>query len=189
MITRRIEKAFAAVVLGGALTACSSPERTIRPPAGTICDSCGVCEESLPPTSANHVIGPIDYPDPPPAGGDHAPCWATWGVHEDVVPPENWVHNLEHGGVVFLYRSRDALAAATRDAGPDASVQAELDALVAGLPRALSTEYPALPKTFAVVSWGYRLVSDCVDLNAALRFYTAHFNQAPEDIPSNPSCN
>jgi hypothetical protein len=156
-----------------------------------VCDRCGACEESIPPASANHVLGPIDYPDPPPTGGDHNPCWATWGVHHDVVSPENWVHNLEHGGVVFLYSSRAALdsagAADAGDAGRDALP--EIDALVEELPRTLDTQYGALPKPFAVVAWGYRLVSDCVDLDAAADFYAAHFNQAPEDIPSDPSCN
>ena len=176
-------------------SACSSTHLTSPPrPTGTVCDRCGVCEESIPPTSANHVLGPIDYPDPPPTGGDHNPCWATWGVHHDVVAPENWVHNLEHGGVVLLYSSRVALDAENKaDAGREDAGQrdtlSELDAFVERHPRTLDTQYGALPKTFAVVSWGYRLVSDCVDLDAAADFYAAHFNQAPEDIPSDPSCN
>ena len=141
------------------------------------------------------MFGTIDYPDPPPTGGNHNFCWATWGVHHDVVAPENWVHNLEHGGVVFLYSSRTALDSARRGAAQgDAAVDAgdalsEVDALVERLPRTLDTQYSALPKTFAVVAWGYRLVSDCVDFDAAADFYAKHFNQGREDIPDNPPCN
>ena len=140
-------------------------------------------------TSANHVLGTIDYPDPPPVGGDHNPCWAKWGVHDDVVAPENWVHNLEHGGVIFLYRSSSG-ASPVGDAGTmDTGAVSRIDAVVRLLPRTLSTEYAALPKAFAVVAWGHRLVSDCFDEKAAEDFYAEHFNQAPEDIPDDPTCN
>ena len=183
----RALRAAATSMLGGA--ALLTPACTASS-AGGACDECGACDESIPPTSRNHVLGPIDYPDPPPTGGDHNPCWATWGVHEDVVPPERWVHNLEHGGIVFLYRSRAALPGTNLgDAeAADAGALSQLDTLVERLPRTLLTEYSALPKAFAVVSWGHRLVSDCVDLNAAERFYEVHFDHAPEDIASNPAC-
>ncbi|HEX4339562.1 MAG TPA: DUF3105 domain-containing protein [Polyangiaceae bacterium] len=170
-----------------ASTACSSSSAPPRPVGGTVCDRCGACEESRTVTSANHVLGTIDYADDPPTGGDHNPCWATWGVHTDVLPPENWVHNLEHGGIVFLYRSHTELGG---DAGGvDGGTLSGIDALVQKLPRTLSTEYPPLPKRFALVSWGHRLVSDCIDLDAAQKFYTEHFNQGLEDIPDEPSCN
>ena len=44
------------------------------------------------------------YPHNPPIGGPHYWVWAKWGVHTEVVPRGYWVHNLEHGAVVFLYR-------------------------------------------------------------------------------------
>jgi hypothetical protein len=160
------------------LVACSEDRR----PSGTVCTKCGDCEEARPVTSAYHVLGPIEYPDPPPTGGDHNPCWATWGVHDDVVPVENWVHNLEHGGVVFLYTTSDGGAL-------DAKDDAALKELVGMLPRTLLTEYPALPKRFGVVAWGHRLVSDCLDVDADQQFYAKHFNLAPESIPDDPKCN
>jgi hypothetical protein len=30
--------------------------------------------------------------------------WADWTVYDRPVPPEEFVHNLEHGGIVLLYR-------------------------------------------------------------------------------------
>jgi hypothetical protein len=44
------------------------------------------------------------YPHNPPIAGLHYWVWAKWGVHTEVVPRGYWVHNLEHGAVVFLYR-------------------------------------------------------------------------------------
>jgi hypothetical protein len=164
-----------------ALPACSETTQPTRgdSDAAAVCTTCGDCEEDRPVASANHLLGPIDYPDPPPAGGDHNPCWTTWGVHTDVAPVERWVHNLEHGGVVYLYR----------DAGTGDETVAELAALVKELPRTVLTEYAELPKAYGVVAWGHRLVSDCMDEKAARDFYAKHFNHGPEDIPSDPSCN
>lgn len=127
-------------------------------------------------TSRTHVLTPVEYPDPPPVGGDHDQCWATWGVHSDVVPARNWVHNLEHGGVVFLYNCPD---------GCDADLET-FTALARANSRTLLTSYAELPKKFAVVAWGYRLLSDCVDMSAFQMFYDVHFNHGPEAVSSDP---
>jgi hypothetical protein len=148
-----------------------------------VCASCGPCEEAFVIRSANHIDGvPIDYPDPPPTGGDHRSCWATWGVHTDIVPAENWVHNLEHGGVVFLHNAPDGGL-------EDEDALSQIQTLVTDKPMALYTAYPELPAKFAVVSWGHRLVSNCVDVQAAAAFYTFHVNRGPESIAGNPTCN
>jgi hypothetical protein len=39
-----------------------------------------------------------------PTSGEHYPVWARWRIHTEIVPRGYWVHNLEHGAVVFLYR-------------------------------------------------------------------------------------
>lgn len=140
------------------------------------CTSCGSCSEQLPVTSWTHVPGPIVYPDPPPVGGNHDPCWAPWGIHEDEVPARNWVHNLEHGGVVFLHHCPDGCAA-------------DLEAfenLARRNERTLLTAYPELPARFALVAWGNRLVSDCLDIAAFQAFYDAHFDHGLESIGSGP---
>ena len=43
------------------------------------------------------------YNSVPAASGWHYPFWANWGVHNDVIPNEVLVHNLEHGGVGVHY--------------------------------------------------------------------------------------
>src|SRR5262245_37498434 len=89
---------------GGSGSGNSSPDASVTAGASSgdndagnppeLCTTCDACEEELPVTSANHITGPIDYEDVPPAGGNHNPCWANWGVHAEVLPAENWVHNL-----------------------------------------------------------------------------------------------
>jgi Protein of unknown function (DUF3105) len=142
----------------------------------TPCTSCGGCPEELPVAGFTHVTGPIDYPDPPPASGDHDACWAKWGVHTDTVPARNWVHNLEHGGVVFLYDCPQ---------GCDTELAMFVD-LAKANQRTLVTAYPGLRTRFALVAWAHRLLSDCIDLPAFAVFYAANFNHGREAISSDP---
>ena len=61
----------------------------------------------LDPAITEHVPEgtPIAYEHRPPIGGPHyTPKVPTYGVMEQAVAPGYWVHNLEHGAVVLLYR-------------------------------------------------------------------------------------
>jgi hypothetical protein len=146
-------------------------------------EACSVCEggcllESIPSPGAAHTTEPIDYADRPPTGGDHNPCWAEWGVHVEAVEDERWVHNLEHGGVAFLYNC---------PAGCPDEVAA-MTALVEGLPAwALLSPYSEMEAPFAVVSWQRRLVLQCADIDAMRAFYEDNVNHAPESTTSMPS--
>lgn len=147
--------------------------------AAALCDGCDACAVDHPSVDgAQHVEGGVDYADLPPAGGDHDPCWTGWGVHAVDPGDEHWVHNLEHGGVVFLYRCPDGC--------PDEVVA--LEALVADLPpgTAILTPYEALPTAFAAVAWGHRLLTDCFDDRAMRGFYDLYVDQAPESVQSPP---
>jgi hypothetical protein len=146
-------------------------------PANAVCSAAGECEEQITITSALHFACAIDYPDPPPTGGNHNPCWGAWGVHDTPLPAKNWVHNLEHGGVVLLYNCPD---------GCKADVAAMSD-FVRAHPRTVLTEYSAMHARFAAVAWGYRLLmAKKLDLDAIGSFYLQHFDQAPESIDAPP---
>jgi hypothetical protein len=149
-----------------------------------LCDGCdeACTEEALLDPSRDHVEGGVDYTDPPPTSGDHDPCWAPWGVYDEEIPDERWVHNLEHGGVVLLYHCADGC--------PDEV--AEMEAIVAerGV-HGILTPYAALPTRFAAVAWGWRYTTDCFDVDALNAFWDAHVDRAPESStsdPSNPDC-
>ena len=158
---------------------------------------CGVTTTRVEPNPAVHVDqgSTLMFASNPPCGGNHYPIWATWGIHDTVVPRGNWIHNLEHGGVVFLYRC------ASRTACPD--VAAKLEAFVKTLPqdpvcaselpalknRAVVTPDPDLPAgvQVAAVAWGHSLVARCVDEAALRDFYLAHFGRATENFCSEGS--
>lgn len=139
-------------------------------------DRCHTREERVAVSSAFHVAGDVQYADPPPVGGDHNQCWARWGVHEIEVPDENWVHNLEHGGVVFLYNCP----------GGCADEVETMKVYVTGRTQAMLLPYAALPTRFALVAWGVRLMTDCFDMPRFQRFYTTNVDNGLESIASDP---
>lgn len=128
--------------------------------------------------SAQHVEGEVDYPDHPPMGGDHNECWTSWTAHPTEVPEENWVHNMEHGGVVFLYNCPESC---------DDEV-ASLTDFVAGLPtgRAVLTPYAEMDWQFGAVAWEHRLLTGCLDLDAFQSFFDEHVGHGTEDMTGDP---
>jgi len=176
------------VLLSGCSSESSSASRPdADEPLLTDAGPCGVTTGSFPPASANHVDEgtKLTFVSNPPCGGDHFGLWATWGAHETAVPRGNWIHNLEHGGVVLLYRC------ASRAACPE--LAAKLEALAQSLPadpacvapvrnRVVVTADPDLPAgvQVAAASWGYNLVARCFDESALRDFYTRRFGRGSE---------
>ena len=139
------------------------------------CNGSTHCTEVLEIQSALHVTIDITS-DPPPAGGDHDPCWANYGVYDQPLPGRYWVHNLEHGAVVYLYNCPD---------GCENDIAA-LTTLTNKNSRALLTAYPYMTSRFAALSWGRRLLSDCLDIDVMAQFYESHVDRAPESIADGP---
>jgi len=144
------------------------------------CPSCDdTCEiDHLPVDESPHVEGDIEYPTLPPAGGPHNPCWYEFGIHEEAVPAERWVHNLEHGAIVFLYNCPDGC--------PDEVAALTILAQDLG-PWVLMTPYPDMDWRFAAVAWENRILVNCLDTDAMGRFYEEHVNNAPESVLSDPA--
>jgi hypothetical protein len=140
------------------------------------CPACDGCVQEIPVTSANHVEGNIVYPDPPPVGGDHNPCWLNFGIYRTEQPDERWVHNLEHGGVAFLYHCPDGCPAEV----------AALERFAVGKEQMLVMPYREMHSKFAAVSWGYRVLTDCLDLDLYADFYRNHVDHGPESIKTGP---
>ncbi len=98
-----------------------------------------------------HKNDPVDhvYASNPPASGPHYPVWAGWGVHEDVVERGQWVHNLEHGGIVLLIGESASTEA-------EAELRAGFDAIPGddecGHNRSLLTADPLLDDPVAVIA-------------------------------------
>jgi hypothetical protein len=93
------------------------------------------------------------------------------------VEDESWVHNLEHGGVVFLYNCPAGCA-------DDVAELVELTEGYGNL--AILAPYSLMSSRFAVVAWGHRMLMDCLDIAAMQAFFDADADQAPDSVRSGP---
>ncbi len=144
------------------------------------CDACdGVCVvENVELQRAVHTEEPIEYDTTPPVGGPHDPCWADWGVYDTELDPRHWIHNLEHGGIVYLYDCPEGCAEDV----------ATLEAIEAAAPAGtvIVTPYTGLEGGgFAAISWGWRQLTGCADQAALQQFYDDHVDQGPESVTAN----
>jgi hypothetical protein len=127
--------------------------------------------ETYPDLSANHVEGTVDYPQTPPAGGDHAAAWLNCGVYSEPVPNENAVHDLEHGAVWVTY-------------DPSLVDAAGVEALRSKLPDTyiVLSPYADLGAPVVASAWGNQVFLDGVDDTRLDDFVTKFWrsNDAPE---------
>src|SRR6185436_18240174 len=87
-----------------------APDAAPRVDAAPIVDG-GACNPVVTQFPGNHpaphvnVGTSVTYETNPPSYGPHYPVWAHWdrSYGPDVLARPYWVHNLEHGGVVFLW--------------------------------------------------------------------------------------
>lgn len=146
-----------------------------------------IAEREVANEGSEHVpVGtPVPYSANPPASGAHysgggiAPT--AKGFYEEVVPPEVWVHNLEHGDVVVLYDCigecdpvfLNSLRSLT-DAVPPSKF---------GTKKIVITRYPGLSPRIMAVAWDVQLDFASFDQAGLVSFYQRHVSQGPEDEP------
>ena len=137
-----------------------------------------------PSDGAGHYSNPIGlcYDESPPSSGPHRPMWGKWGEYE-YMPPQRYIHNLEHGGIALLYHPC-----------VEQSVIDSLRTLVCSIPeddggpfRWILTPYVDLPTNIAVVAWEWTYLNDCFDSESINEFIDEHYRNAPEDFYYNGS--
>ena len=123
---------------------------------------------------------PGKYGHYPPTSGPHWPRVASWGVHEEEVPPEIWVHNLEHGGIVILYRCELPCPDLVRQLG---EIYQTFPKSKHGHVKLLVTPSGKIGGRLAILAWTWIDEMIAFDRGRLLRFYQAHVDQGPEDVP------
>jgi hypothetical protein len=131
----------------------------------------------------------VTYNSNPPSSGNHYPDWAAFQEYSTPVPRGYYVHDLEHGAVVILYKCGD-------DSGcPD---------IVDGLRRAMAqipddpkcrqggprnrlvlTPDPLLDVPVAAAAWGWTYKAQCVDQPTLVQFIKDNYGQGTEDFCTN----
>ena len=124
---------------------------------------------------------PGTYTHYPPSSGEHYPKVLQWDFYAVDLPPEFYVHNLEHGGIVVLYHCPTACPDTETTLGefraqaPPEQVFGEVKILI-GTNKLITSKVVAL-------AWGYELDLEEADLALLLDFYRRHVNQGPELAP------
>ncbi len=129
-------------------------------------------------SGADHVWLPtaITYTEKPPTSGPHRPSWAKWGEYS-YLPPQRWLHNMEHGGITFLYHPcagpeiREKLLKYAKNATPSAG-----DLLWT------LTPYPDLPAAAAAVAWGHVMLAETVTHTDLDAFVESYHRKGPEAL-------
>jgi len=126
--------------------------------------------------TANHVEGAVDYPQTPPAGGDHNAMWLNCGVYSEPVPEENAVHSLEHGAVWITY-------------DPDAVSEADLDTIKGQLPSSyvILSPHEDLDAPVVMSAWNAQVKLDGADDERIADFLTAYWRSTNVPEP-NAAC-
>ena len=175
-----------------------SPTPTVSPGSST---RLGYLEDDM--GNSHAVSRPQRYLYCPPASGNHlnvsgqGPIKPRVYKPEDNVGPPNWVHNLEHGALVVLYRSNSP--GATTDGL--AQFQQFFDAFPASpickiAPHLLSpviAPFDSMPHPYAVLVWDRVLYMDTWDPALALRFFNEEAERVDKDgalvAPPEHQCN
>ncbi|CAN5791814.1 hypothetical protein BH24CHL5_BH24CHL5_10300 [soil metagenome] len=146
----------------------------------------------------DHVRDPnqtIRYGFCPPTSGDHINVTNRGPIRPAVYPrtqeqaPGGWIHNLEHGYTVALYR-----CTSTEDC-PSEDEMAELQAFFDQAPTSINQACPRkvlvarfdqMSTRFALLAWGRALLMDDFDVDTALTFaeqWTDH-----DAVPERGAC-
>jgi hypothetical protein len=154
--------------------------------------SCPVEIDEPPLLPGTHVPIPSDiqWDSNPPSSGPHYPLWAAYQAYTTPVPRGYYVHDLEHGGIVFLYNCGDAgcpeivsALQAASDAVPDDPLCTSAGQGVRV--RTVITPDPLIPGPVAAAAWGWAYKAQCADLPTLKDFALAHYGQGPEVLCTN----
>lgn len=122
---------------------------------------------------------PVDYRNRPPSSGDHYDQPSGYGVLQRDVPTGNWVHTLEHGGIVLLYRP-DLCDSSCVAVLQDTYANAPASQVFAGTRKMAVLPYTDMDHEIAAVAWGWVDELDAPDKDRLLAFYRAHVDRGPE---------
>jgi hypothetical protein len=130
-----------------------------------------VTYEFCPPTSGSHYNASRLGPIPP-----------IFYAKDAATVPEGWIHNMEHGGMVVLYRCPEGCGTDAQTSL--AAIQGQLPASpICAFPSTANvvvTRFDQMPTPYAAVVWGRVLFLDSLDVGAITTFYAQSADHGPE---------
>lgn len=121
----------------------------------------------------------IAYNSNPPSSGPHYAQPADWGVKDSEIADETLVHNLEHGGILILYKP-----------GLSDHQLTELKQIAAGLPQSGFGNIKVIlapraknDRNISLVAWTVTYHLDQPDEKLIRQFYETYVDKGPEQVP------
>jgi hypothetical protein len=144
----------------------------------------GCTYKSYPSEGREHTTGKVTYKTNPPTSGKHNPTPAQDGLYApgNEPAPENWVHSLEHGRILFQYKP----GTPTNQVAQLQKVAEEELNGAAGYHVLMFRNNTKMPTQFALVAWTKALTCNTLDAKseAVMRqFRKAFTDKGPELIP------
>ena len=149
-------------------------------------ETAGCQVRTVPSEGSTHVNTEVEYRNNPPSSGNHNPEAALDGIYEtgNEPAPENWVHTLEHGRVIFQYKP-----------GTPQNVIDQLEALAAeplngseGYKTLVMQNNTGMEPQVVALAWTQELTCERFSegfFDAARAFRAAYTDKGPEFIPPN----
>jgi hypothetical protein len=157
--------------------------------------------------NTHQAAPPFTYTYCPPASGNHynnpgvlGPIAPRVYKPDDKVGPPNWIHNLEHGALVILYKGDSPGATAAGQADFKSFYDSFPPSPICKVPRGiispLIARFDQMPHPYAALVWGRVLYLDSWDPATVLQFYATESERLdangamvapPEKAYCNPS--
>ena len=139
----------------------------------------------------------VTYTYCPPASGKHynasneGPIAPRFYSPDDNIIPQNWIHNLEHGGIVILYNcARTACDTASLDQLrqlPTNFPASPICHIAGGLISPVIARFDTMKANYAAVVWDRVLYQDKLDVPQILEFFKNEGEKANPEQQCNPS--
>jgi len=180
-----------------------SPTPTVSPGSST---RLGFVEDYM--GNTHQASPPFNYLFCPPASGNHfgnnpgvtGPIPPRVYKPSDNVGPQNWVHNLEHGGLVVLYTGDSPGASSAGQAAFKTFYDSFPPSPICKVPKGVLSpgiaRFDQMAHPYAALVWGRVLYLDTWDPDVVLRFYATESERLdangamvapPEKLFCNPS--
>ena len=117
----------------------------------------------------------------PPSSGPHYAARASYGLATEPVKPGNWVHALEHGGVVVLYKCADPTECSAKGIEIRSAVYDRVKAGRFGERKMVITPYQEMDAPITAVAWGRILAQETLNADQVIAFYNRYVDKGPEN--------
>jgi hypothetical protein len=157
------------------------------PSSGTLASAAtaaGCTYKAYPSEGRNHTTSKVKYKTNPPTSGSHNPTPAPDGIYQagNEPAPENAVHSLEHGRILFEYKP----GTPTADVAKLRKLAEEPINDSAGYHVLMFQNNTKMPTQFALVAWTKLLTCDKLttqSMDVMRDFRKAFTDKGPEFIP------